>query len=252
MVKNEEKYLLPFYQIHKFLGVQHFLFLDRTIEGKSAHEVFKGFPDVTVLSFSEPKTHAQGWAFATEFYKTRSKWVQYIDIDQVCVPQKTNDIKEMLTDYEKHPCLSLNWHSFGSNGHEQDPDNSYDSYTKRALSTEAINNHVQSIVQVQHIKSNIWENPHAPANVFEKGGYQVNEEGRIFRGPFNIPPTQNVGFIAHYYTRSKDYWAKKLAKTRADIPGVIGGALEDFEHHQSYMNKEDEFRVRDIWQLAKK
>ena len=54
---------------------------------------------------------------------------------------KTNDIKVMLQDYEAYGSLGLNWHSFGSNNREIEPESNistYEAYTKRALSVAPV------------------------------------------------------------------------------------------------------------------
>lgn len=249
IVKNEDDYIDDFVAIHKYLGVEFFLFFDRSTNPLS--ERFKGRDDIQVIHYPEPNRHAQAWRDGVAHFKGKSKWVQFIDIDQVTVPMKTNDIKVMLQDYEQNPALCLNWHSFGSAGREHEPPkgmSTYEAYTKRAIGNAPINNHVQSIVQVEHATQNVWYDPHHP--ILFDGKFQFNERKQQFSGPFNIPSSQDVGFIAHYYTRSREYWAKKLAKMRADT-GTAGGTMADFDHHQTYMNVIDDLSVKNIWDKAK-
>lgn len=251
IVKNESKYIYDFYKIHKFLGVESFLFFDRSTEGPPLLEIFKDHSDVKIIHFPEPKSgmssgrHAHAWAAGVKYFKGKSKWVQFVDIDQVVVPMNTLDIKEMISKYEFAGSLGLNWHSFGSSNHEIEPiESTYSAYTLRAKNNANINSHIQSIVQVDRCRDIMWNDPHhaplSPPNV------QVNENKSIFTGPFNCPPSQNIGFIAHYYTRSRDYWAKKISKLRADT-GTPVGTMEDFDHHQSYLNAEQDLTVKLIW-----
>jgi Domain of unknown function. len=249
IVKNEDNYIDDFVAIHKKLGVEFFLFFDRSDNPLS--ERYKGRQDIQVIHYPEPNRHAQAWRDGVSYFQGKSRWVQFIDIDQVTVPMKTNDIKVMLQDYESNAALCLNWHSFGSNGREVEPPSTistYEAYTKRAAGNTAINNHVQSIVQVQHAEIAVWHDPHHPRLLPNQ--FQFNERRQQFTGPWNIPPSQDVGFIAHYYTRSREYWAKKCAKMRADT-GTVGGTLAEFDHHQSYMNAVEDFTVRDIWNSNK-
>lgn len=249
IVKNEDNYIDDFVRIHKALGVEFFLFFDRSDNPLS--ERFKGRPDIHVIHYPEPNRHAHAWRDGVQWFQGKSKWVQFIDIDQVNVPMKTNDIKVMLQDYEQFASLGLNWHSFGSNGRETEPEpglSTYEAYTKRAEGSVGINNHIQSIVQVERAAVQIWHDPHHP--ILLPGNYQVNERKQQFTGPWNIPPSQDVGFIAHYYTRSREYWAKKCAKMRADT-GTQGGTLAEFDHHQNYMNAVEDFTVKNIWDKIK-
>ena len=245
-VKDEDPYIDDFIRIHKYLGVEFFLFFDRSKNPLSKR--FSGRSDIKVIDFPEPNRHADAWREGIKYLTGKTKWAQFIDIDQVTTPTKVNDLRTMLSPYESFASLGLNWHSFGSAGREVEPDiSTYLAYTKRAKSVEPINNHIQSIVQPDKIIPNTWGDPHHPP--VKPGETQINEKYQPFKGPFNKPPTQEVGFIAHYYTRSREYWAKKIAKNRADT-GTSGGTMADFDHHQIYMNVEDDFRIKDIWDKA--
>ena len=249
IVKNEDNYIDDFVTIHKHLGVEFFLFFDRSDNPLS--ERYKGRDDIQVIHFPEPNRHAQAWREGVKYFQGKSKWVQFIDIDQVTVPMKTNDIKVMLQDYEAWGALGLNWHSFSSSGNETEPAagvSTYQAYTKRTEANAPINNHIQSIVQVDFAQSVVWDDPHHPT--MNPGQIQVNEKKIKMSGPFNIPSSQDVGFIAHYYTRSREYWAKKLAKMRADT-GTQGGSLAEFDHHQTYMNQVEDLTVKNIWDQRK-
>lgn len=249
IVKNEDNYIDDFVAIHKHLGVEFFLFFDRSDNPLS--ERYKGRKDIEVIHYPEPNRHAQAWRDGVAYFKGKSRWVQFIDIDQVTVPMKTNDIKVMLQNYEGNSALCLNWHSFGSNNREIEPPpnvSTYEAYTKRADGNAAINNHVQSIVQVEHAEVAVWHDPHHP--ILLPNHFQFNEKRNQFNGPWNIPPSQDVGFIAHYYTRSREYWARKCAKMRADT-GTVGGTIAEFDHHQSYMNAIEDFTVKNIWEQVK-
>ena len=245
--KDEDSYIDDFIKIHKYLGVEFFLFFDRSKNPLSKR--FSGRSDIKVIDFPEPNRHADAWREGIKYFTGKSKWVQFIDIDQVTVPVKFDDLRSILLPYEQFASLGLNWHSFGSNNREIEPtESTYEAYTKRAVFNAKINNHIQSIVQPNKVVPVKWKDPHHPP--LQSNSFQVNERWQTFKGPFNIPPSQEVGFIAHYYTRSKEYWAKKIAKQRADTGGSVG-TMSDFDYHQSYMNIEDEFRVQEIWKKIK-
>lgn len=249
IVKNEDNYIDDFVSIHKKLGVEFFLFFDRSDNPLS--ERYKGRSDIQVIHYPEPNRHAHAWRDGVKYFKGKSKWVQFIDIDQVTVPKQTNDIKVMLQGYEAYGSLGLNWHSFGSAGRETEPEpgiSTYEAYTKRADGKAPINNHIQSIVQVDFAQSVIWDDPHHPT--MNPKQFQFNERKQKFDGPFNIPSSQDVGFIAHYYTRSREYWAKKLAKMRADT-GTAFGSFTEYDHHQTYMNAVEDLSIKNIWETCK-
>lgn len=251
MVKQENPYIKDFVKIHRYLGVEHFLFFDR--EQNNLSEIFKHDKDIEVIYFPEtPMTrHAHAWRDGVIHLTGKSKWVQFIDIDQVVVPKQVTDIKVMLQNYEKYASLGLNWHTFGNSGRETEPEegiSTYEAYTMRAVDQTPINNHIQSIVQPDRVEQVIWNDPHHPT--VKKGETQINSILSPFKGPFNVPPFQDIGFIAHYYTRSKQYWANKIAKMRADT-GTAVGTMADFEHHQTYLNAVEDLTIKEIWNKAK-
>lgn len=250
IVKDEDDYVQEFVDIHRFLGVEHFLFFDRSKNPLS--EKFKDQKDITVIHFPEPKRHAEAWMEGAKYFNGKSVWTQFIDIDQVLVPKNTLDLKEMMKDYEAFPAVGFNWHSFGNSGHETEDftQSTYERYTKRALGNAGINGHLQTCAKPdQIIQGQIFSDPHHAPLI--NGQLQCNEaKGAIpFNSPFNVPPIQNIGFIAHYYTRSREYWAKKIAKQRADT-GTSSGTMADFDHHQTYLNAEDDLTVKNIWDKA--
>jgi len=249
IVKNEDNYIDDFVKIHKHLGVEFFLFFDRSDNPLS--ERYKGRSDIEVIYFPEPNRHAHAWKEGVKYMVGKTKWCQFIDIDQVTVPQQTNDIKVMLQNYEQFASLGLNWHTFGSSHRETEPPagmSTYEAYTLRAADKTPINNHIQSILQPDRVMQEIWHDPHHP--IVKPKETQINAHKQMFTGPFNIPPIQDIGFIAHYYTRSREYWARKLAKLRADT-GTPGGKIEEFDHHQSYMNEVEDLTVKKIWEQCK-
>lgn len=250
IVKDEDKYIDEFVQIHKFLGIEHFLFFDRSKNPLS--EKFKGRNDITVIHFPEPQRHAHAWLEGTKFWAGKTKWVQYIDIDQVLVPKHTLDLRELMSNYEAYEAVGFNWHSFGANSNEIEPEglSTYEAYTRRARGNEGINNHIQTVAQPGKLNLAVWPDPHHPP--LPKGIFQFNEHKRAipYNSPFNSPATQDIAFIAHYYTRSRQYWQHKINKLRADT-GTSAGSMADFDHHQAYMNAEEDFIVRNIWNKAK-
>lgn len=247
IVKNEDNYIDEFIEIHKYLGVEHFLFFDRSDNPLS--ERYKEVPDITVINFPEPKRHADAWMEGAKYFDGKFRWVQFIDIDQVTVPVKHQSIPEMLKEYEEFDALSLNWHTFGSSYFKSEPSNTYSNFIYRAQKFSPINNHVQTIANPSKIVKRKWDDPHHPPMI--NNSFQVNENKKRIKGPFNIPPSQDIGFIAHYYTRSEEYWKLKCAKMRADT-GTPGAQESDFNSYNSNLNDFKDDTVAKIWKKTKK
>jgi hypothetical protein len=265
-VKQEEPYIMDFYRIHKALGVEHFLFFDR--EQDCLSKIFKGYPDVEIIYFPEPNRHHYAFGEGVKHLQGKTKWAQFIDIDEVVVPVSCPTIPEMLERNENLPALGLNWQTFGSSYREDSHYygelgklSSYERFVRRARSNHWINGHIQSIVQVEHCKTHQWGTPHCPPM---KPGFNVfSEKGIPLGGYCSFPITHDTGFVAHYYTRSREEWNKKLEKRRADT-GTRVDHLEDhwinglnsegvstegdiFDVHNSYLNEVEDLTVQSLW-----
>lgn len=273
VVKGENLYIRDFVKIHRFLGVEKFLFFDR--EKDNLSEIFKGESAVEVVYFPEPNRHHYAWAEGVKHLQGKTVWAQFIDIDQVVVPVEHGNIKEFLQHYENLSGLALNWHSFGSGGHEvrpQVPINGpktfyevpYLAYNKRARGDRWVNNHIQSIVQVEHAQTRPWDTPHNCP--MKPGSGMYNTSGAYTGGYTSSPPIHNVAYVAHYYTRSREEWEAKLKKGRADTGTVLHldphwaegykndgiNIVQDlFDVHNSFMNEVEDDTVAKIWNKIK-
>jgi hypothetical protein len=253
LVKNESRYLREFYTINKHNGIEVFLFLDRSTEGVPVREIFKGHTDVHVVNYPEisGNRHADGWAVGMNFFQGKSKWTAFIDIDQCLISPIHNDVRTVLQEFESYAAIGVNWHTFGANNREVEPDlsmSTYEAYTRRAVSENPINRHVQSIVQIDRAIIKSWPNPHVP--FLKSGEVHVDENKNVFHPPYTTVASQEKLFIPHYYTRSREFWNAKLLRKRADTGSNYDPAAT-FEHYQSFLNEVEDFTVKNIWESCK-
>lgn len=242
IVKNEDDYIDDFVTIHKHLGVEHFIFYDRSQNPLS--ERYKGRSDITVIPFPEPNRHADAWLACVNQFTHFSKWMALIDIDQALVPVKTTDIKEALQPYENFAAVQPNWHTFGSSGQkEKKPGSLYERFILRADDRHPINNHTQTVAQLPRILPNRPRDPHHLW--MRPGETAVNERFQQINGPFSIPPSHDVLFFAHYITKSFEEYVIKCDKGRPDIEGKVDHKV--FYEHDSICNVVKEERVSNIW-----
>lgn len=268
--KDENPYIIDFYLINKHLGVEKFLFFDR--EQDNLSQVFRGYKDVEVIYFPEPNRHHYAWAEGVKHLQGKTVWAQFIDIDQVVVPNPLyyDNIPDFLGENDALDGIALNWHTFGSNDFfftpldEEGwtrPKATYAAYAKRARGDRWVNNHIQSIVQVGLAQIRPWDTPHNCP--MKEGSGMYNLRGEYVGGYTSSPPEQDEAFIAHYYTRSREEWENKLKKGRADTgtthtldPHWAEGYINDgidisagslFDIHNSYMNEVEDLTVSNIW-----
>src|SRR5271165_1416952 len=113
-LKNEEAYMMDFIKYHRYVGVEHFVFLDRGFTELS--NLLKEEKDVEIHHFPDipVNIHAEGWAKLIGMNQGKTKWLALIDADQVLVPVKTDSVVDVMKNYEAYASLQCNWHTFGS------------------------------------------------------------------------------------------------------------------------------------------
>ncbi len=249
-LKNEEPYMKDFVKYHRHVGVERFVFYDR--EYGKLKEMFKDDPDVEIFHFPESpeNVHAMAWASLINYNKGKTKWLALIDADQVLVPVKTTDIKNILKNYEQFASLQCNWHTFGSSGQLTNTGKPlYERLLMRAAPEAGINNHTQFICQPDRTLGEKTHDPHHPRLAL--GEFSVNTNNTIVNGPFNVPPLHDTLWVAHYISKSKEEWDIKNAKGRADIFGQKM-PHDLFDLHDTFCNAEQENRVLELWREANK
>lgn len=249
-LKQEEAYMVDFVKYHRYVGVEQFVFLDR--EHGPLSKLLGNEPDVEIIHFPDipGNVHAEGWAKLISHNKGKTKWLALIDADQVIVPVQTHDVRQVLKNYENYASLQCNWHTFGSAGKIEKGEGSlYERFLMRAKPGEGINNHTQFICQPDRTLATRTPDPHHP--YLPKNEVSVNTKCKAINSPFNIPPLHDVMWIAHYFTKSRDEWALKNAKGRADIFGEKM-PFDMFNQYDAFCNSEKEERVLQLWNEANK
>jgi hypothetical protein len=249
-IKAEDPYMKDFVKYHRSVGVEHFVFFDR--EYGSIKKMFENDLDVEVIHFPDipSNVHAEAWAQLIKYNRGKTKWLALIDADQVLVPVKTNNVKDVLREYEAFASLQCNWHTFGaSDKNIKEVGSIYERFLKRANPLATINNHTQFICQPDRTLAEKTDDPHHPKLSPNEISVNTNKN-KVPNSPFNMPPLHDTLWIAHYICKSKEEWMVKNAKGRADIFGQKM-PMDLFEEHNSYCNLEEENRVLELWKGAK-
>ena len=135
--------------------------------------------------------------------------------------------------------LAINWHVFGSGGHEQ-ADYSRDvieRFTRRSsnkwASAKLGNSHVKTIANPRKIEK--YGNPHHPN--YYKGVYAVNENRAVVSGPWSYPVSDDKIILNHYHTKSREEYRVKRERGRAAVKDV-GLAYTDQQFKDYDKNEE--------------
>jgi hypothetical protein len=246
--KDEGNLVEHHVRIHHYLGVEKTIIYDRSTIAPLPEDIFRGRDDVEVIKYPTDDNHNQRLCFrdACQYLSGKSHWVIFNDIDEVHVPIKTNDLRVALQAYEQYSSVGWNWKCVGSNGYEQEPDEPYLAFSRRARDEHYNNRHIKSILKPDRCQYVMWENPHVA--ILQQGNYQVNDRMQLMVGPFNFPATYDNGAVYHYFTRSKEWWMKKISRVRADTntPGSEIYSAEQFDREQKELNEIEDYTVANI------
>jgi len=258
--KDEHEYALDFIKLHYYLGVEHFVIFDR--EYHKLYDMTKHLPYVEIIHFPETpeNIHMEGFGRLIKYNKGKTKWLACIDCDQVLVPVKTNDVREVLKDYEEFASLQINWHTFGSSYKEtKEPGSIYERFLLRGPDNVIYDLHTQFICQPDRTLAERTKEPHYP--LLPEGEISVNTNKEqidpnksVSLNPstplsFNYPALHDILWVAHYNNKSKEEFIAKNNKGRADIHGAKI-PMEQFEEYDRYCNLVEEKRVLELWKLA--
>lgn len=258
--KNENDYALDFIKYHRIVGVEHFVIFNNANENDySLEELLKNEKDVEVIRFAPTvkQLHQEAWGAQIGYNQGKTKWLALIDADQALVPVKTDDVKQVLRDYEEFAVLQLNWHSFGSSWHENKmPGSLYERFLLRGEDHCIYNAHTQFICQPHRTLPIKTPEPHYA--LLPEGEIAVNTNKEIISDTkivglnlntplsFNIPPLHDIMWVAHYTNKSKQEWIIKNNKGRADIIGERM-PFNQFDEYEQACNAVPEKRVLELW-----
>ena len=225
ILKNEGAYLKEWLDYHLLAGVDHFYLYDND-STDNQREVAAPYIEAGLADyFHAPGKVMQCTVYndAVKNFKFHCRHMAFIDADEFIFP-KTNQsivevVDEILSRNERSAGVAINWQIFGSNNHESADYSGgvLERFTRRAPSDWAPdnlgNNRVKTVANPRKIKFVI--NPHYP-NYFEKI-FSVNENGAPVTEDSNCPVTFEKIAVNHYYTKSREEFAKKIWRGRTDI-----------------------------------
>jgi len=229
-MKNEERHIQDWIYFHALAGVKHFILYDNGSTDRTV-ELGSNFPDLNISIIP--------WVFnaaipikKTEFFLSQQilaychaistfganyRWMAFIDIDEIIIPKRVNNLEEALIPLEHFSSISLPWTMYGPNKHQAPPKKpQFFAYTTRAKhhSGELLN--FKCIVDPSKI---MQVNVHN-FGTSDLGKLSCNDVGVLVRPKkrrqsFFIS-RQNIQ-LNHYFTRSSAEMEEKISK--GDVAG---------------------------------
>ena len=213
IAKDEAPYIKEWVLYHSMLGVEHFFIYDNggTPVSESLGEL-ANLPHITILNTPNRAMQLPAYNHCLTEFGNEFNWIAFIDVDEFLCPAKGDDIRPLLAEFEPYGGLALSWRLFTSNGHETRPDGLViENYTRYVREKTA---HIKSIVQPR--KTAGCRNPHAFG--YLGGAFCVNESlDPVPAGAAFWPASHKRAWVNHYYYKSREDFAAKLAKGRNSI-----------------------------------
>ena len=153
--KDEAPYLSEWIEFHRLVGVER-LFLYDNGSGDGGREVVEPWVRRGIVSVAECSIPlgegGQGWAYADALRRARghTRWLAFIDVDEFLFSPGPTLLPDVLTDYERHPGIVVNWQVYGSSGRTTAGDGLViERFVRRARTRWVRNRRVKSIVDPQ-------------------------------------------------------------------------------------------------------
>lgn len=231
IARDEEPFVDEWLLYHRHLGISRFIvYDDNPLPG--LQDFLAPHRDYTTVvrwynsheQFPSSRGDRQTKAYLHSLSLLREyQWVAFIDLDEFLVLQQHEKIEEFLSTFkESSSSIVLHWHTFGHNGHYEDP--------KGLVTAELTRRRFQPGPQSKCISrcSAIADIVSAHRCILSHGNL-VDTLGRPFK---RKDPTglDDIAHINHYQCRSFIRWMNRAKRGRAcDVPRLPQNAWKETE-----------------------
>ena len=210
MFKNEAEYLREWIEFHRLVGVEKFVLYNN--ESSDDYErVLHPYVESGVVTLYDipgwPVRMKTPYNACLQAYRSRAKWIAFIDLDEFLYPTQDDTLQECLQRFEAYPGLAVHWIMFNSSGHILRPDGLV---IENFVSCEP-RGHPQVKLVVQAARTTQVNSPHTAS--FEGDELAVDERQIRTASDAPEPPCVDVIRINHYWTKSvEEFFLRKAAR----------------------------------------
>ncbi len=252
--RNEAPYLAEWLEFHRMMGVEHVYLYDHGSTDDFGTEILPFARDnfVTVMPWpfpwrAEGGPSGQHLAFvhALSSFGGAWRWMMMIDVDEFLFPVVGDGLPEALSAYEDLPALAVPWTLFGPSGHRRQPSGLViENYLERSPTLGK----PKSIVRPEKVRA--VRSAHLfDLDIGSEAGF--DEQRRLIdRHTYRDAPVSNVFQLNHYFTRSEEELAAKLAFRRAQ--GRRAKTLEALANQLNAGTYRDEAILRFLPELKRR
>ena len=245
IAKNEAPYIWEWVLFHLGVGVDHIYLYDNDSADLTIEWAKKAGGDrITIEKVPGKGQQIPTYHRCLKQYKNDTRWMALLDCDEFLVPQKVDNVKEVLVGYEEFPGLCPHWLLFGSNGEvEYKPIPVVERFTKRG---KDVNQFVKSIVDPQRtLKASSPINSH---KFIHSVGAAVRENFQPLQQAecTILPGVADIIAINHYVTKSYGECLERRSKPTANLASMPERVMPAFfdGHNQ---NDVEDLRALNLW-----
>lgn len=226
-IKNESRYIPEFVEFHLIQGVDHFVFYDNKSDDNLLEIISpyieSGLVEIRYYPENDPLDNILSpgtkiyWVIEQTLkeFRGKSKWVNYIALDERLFCVDGQKLPEALKDYEQHGGVSVTWLLFPSNGHIKRPDGLItDNFTV------CWDDPARIVRTIANPMVAVYANSDPHNFCYTDGAYSVTEDHLFCYAAFaNTKKTYGKKFLIHHYiTLSKEEFYGKMNKGMLDAP----------------------------------
>lgn len=219
IIRDENEYLKEWLEWHIAQGVEHFYIYDHDSK-QPVSEFIKTLDDgirekITVHAFGGSHGFAQHDAYndCLNRYKKESRWIGFIDADEMVRVKCGCTLPELLKNYERYAGLFMLWIVYDANGQIKKSSGSLRERFTHVTPTHEDDGMGKTFVQPTFIKSMVTHNG------FVRDGFTVVDENCTAVGDGEMRLygcTDELVCVDHYYTKSYEEWKEKMRRGSCD------------------------------------
>jgi hypothetical protein len=186
----------------------------------------------TVVVHHWPVYPGQHEAFqdCAERHRHDSRWIAFIDLDEFLFSPTGRPLHEVMKEFEDWPGVLVSRPGFGSSGHEAQPSGLVVENHQLRCNVTRRNRGAKTIADPTRL-GRCWTGHHWSYTE----GHAVDELLRPAPAEGTLSPCFSRLCLNHYPTRSREEFARKLARPRGDL-GIYAPAHKTFESNDTGLN----------------
>lgn len=254
IIRDESEYLKEWLEWHIGQGIQHFYIYDHGSKqpvSEFIKTLDKEIQDkVTIIYFGGTHVFAQHDAYndCLEKYKYESRWIGFIDSDEMVRIKNGKKMPEYLKSFELYAGLFIAWEMYGANGHVKKSSLPLRERFTKVSPSKKSSGVGKVFVQPLLMKKMLTHNGYPI-----EGCYVVDE----YKDPvdeaeaWKYNASKDTICLDHYYTKSYEEWVEKMRRGSAD-PQYFRYYEEFFDYNPDMEYCREEVFPEQEYEISKK